>query len=96
MACTTAFGPKMGRKETGPTDEGDPENGKKEGVTVTVTVAAGEVDMRPPPRLGQFYDFFSFSHLTPPIQCQSSFSLLLFLLIVCFVLDYSLGYWIYT
>ncbi|KAI3444062.1 hypothetical protein Pfo_000727 [Paulownia fortunei] len=22
----------------------------------------------PPPRLGQFYDFFSFSHLTPPIQ----------------------------
>ncbi|KMT03494.1 hypothetical protein BVRB_8g191740 [Beta vulgaris subsp. vulgaris] len=68
VACTTAFGPKMGRKETGPTDEGDPENGKKEGVTVTVTVAAGEVDMRPPPRLGQFYDFFSFSHLTPPIQ----------------------------
>ncbi|GFZ06791.1 tetratricopeptide repeat (TPR)-like superfamily protein [Actinidia rufa] len=26
------------------------------------------VDMCPPPRLGQFYDFFSFSHLTPPIQ----------------------------
>ncbi|KAE8735453.1 hypothetical protein F3Y22_tig00000340pilonHSYRG00426 [Hibiscus syriacus] len=24
--------------------------------------------MCPPPRLGQFYDFFSFSHLTPPIQ----------------------------
>ncbi|XP_073277926.1 protein REDUCED CHLOROPLAST COVERAGE 2-like [Primulina huaijiensis] len=24
--------------------------------------------MYPPPRLGQFYDFFSFSHLTPPIQ----------------------------
>ncbi|KAL3840684.1 hypothetical protein ACJIZ3_025275 [Penstemon smallii] len=22
----------------------------------------------PPPKLGQFYDFFSFSHLTPPIQ----------------------------
>ncbi|PSS08188.1 Protein TSS like [Actinidia chinensis var. chinensis] len=26
------------------------------------------VDMCPPPRLGQFYDFFSFSHLTPPVQ----------------------------
>ncbi|CAI8587235.1 unnamed protein product [Vicia faba] len=24
--------------------------------------------MYPPPRLGQFYDFFSFSHLTPPFQ----------------------------
>ncbi|XP_052198927.1 protein REDUCED CHLOROPLAST COVERAGE 2 [Diospyros lotus] len=24
--------------------------------------------MCPPPRLGQFYEFFSFSHLTPPIQ----------------------------
>ncbi|XP_055822958.1 protein REDUCED CHLOROPLAST COVERAGE 2 isoform X3 [Solanum dulcamara] len=24
--------------------------------------------MCPPPRLGQFYDFFSFAHLTPPIQ----------------------------
>lgn len=26
--------------------------------------------MYPPPRLGQFYDFFSLSHLTPPIQCE--------------------------
>lgn len=26
--------------------------------------------MCPPPRLGQFYDFFSFSNLTPPIQCE--------------------------
>ncbi|KAK9060659.1 hypothetical protein SSX86_021365 [Deinandra increscens subsp. villosa] len=25
-------------------------------------------EIYPPPRLGQFYDFFSFSHLTPPIQ----------------------------
>ncbi|CAI9761027.1 unnamed protein product [Fraxinus pennsylvanica] len=24
--------------------------------------------MYPPPRLGQFYDFFSFSHITPPVQ----------------------------
>ncbi|CAL5439140.1 unnamed protein product [Camellia sinensis] len=26
------------------------------------------VALCPPPKLGQFYDFFSFSHLTPPIQ----------------------------
>ncbi|XP_076897493.1 protein REDUCED CHLOROPLAST COVERAGE 2-like [Bidens hawaiensis] len=25
-------------------------------------------EIYPPPRLGQFYDFFSFAHLTPPIQ----------------------------
>ncbi|KAJ7979570.1 Tetratricopeptide repeat (TPR)-like superfamily protein [Quillaja saponaria] len=38
------------------------------------------VSIYPPPRLGQFYDFFSFSHLTPPIRCGffSSFFLLLF------------------
>ncbi|KAJ4839776.1 hypothetical protein Tsubulata_026571 [Turnera subulata] len=28
---------------------------------------AAAISMCPPPRLGQFYDFFSFSHLTPPI-----------------------------
>ncbi|XP_020582567.1 protein TSS [Phalaenopsis equestris] len=27
-----------------------------------------EVAIYPPPKLGQFYDFFSFSHLTPPLQ----------------------------
>ncbi|GAV77699.1 eIF3_p135 domain-containing protein/TPR_12 domain-containing protein [Cephalotus follicularis] len=29
---------------------------------------AEAVSMCPPPRLGQFYEFFSFSHLTPPLQ----------------------------
>lgn len=28
----------------------------------------GDAAIYPPPKLGQFYDFFSFSHLTPPIQ----------------------------
>jgi protein TIF31 len=37
--------------------------------------ADAAVSMCPPPRLGQFYEFFSFSHLTPPVQCQLSFSL---------------------
>ncbi|XP_054805216.1 protein REDUCED CHLOROPLAST COVERAGE 2-like [Prosopis cineraria] len=27
-----------------------------------------DISLCPPPRLGQFYDFFSFSHLTPPIH----------------------------
>jgi protein TIF31 len=26
--------------------------------------------MCPPSKLGQFYEFFSFSHLTPPVQCE--------------------------
>ncbi|CAN1223851.1 Protein REDUCED CHLOROPLAST COVERAGE 2 [Linum grandiflorum] len=29
---------------------------------------AGAISMYPPPRLGQFYEFFSFSHLTPPVH----------------------------
>ncbi|KAK7281559.1 hypothetical protein RIF29_09661 [Crotalaria pallida] len=28
----------------------------------------GDISLCPPPRLGQFYDFFSFSQLTPPFQ----------------------------
>ncbi|CAH8314549.1 unnamed protein product [Eruca vesicaria subsp. sativa] len=31
-------------------------------------VDKGEINMCPPIRLGQFYEFISFSHLTPPIQ----------------------------
>ncbi|KAI4344329.1 hypothetical protein L6164_011568 [Bauhinia variegata] len=27
-----------------------------------------DISLCPPPRLGQFYDFFSFSHLTPPVH----------------------------
>lgn len=38
--------------------------------------ADGSVSMCPPPRLGQFYEFFSFSHLTPPVQCELSAFLL--------------------
>ncbi|XP_043695697.1 protein TSS-like isoform X3 [Telopea speciosissima] len=47
--------------------------GKSE-ATVAVDTATEGTDkgdiatMCPPPKLGQFYDFFSFSHLTPPVQ----------------------------
>ncbi|KAH9615729.1 hypothetical protein KSS87_020914, partial [Heliosperma pusillum] len=62
VACTTAFGSKP-RKEP---DSVEPENAKKQ--AAVAAVERGEVNTCPPPRLGQFYDFFSFSHLTPPIH----------------------------
>ncbi|KAK4775252.1 hypothetical protein SAY86_010187 [Trapa natans] len=43
-------------------------NGKITCEKVDPAAAVGVASMCPPPRLGQFYDFFSFSHLTPPIQ----------------------------
>ncbi|KAL8096208.1 protein REDUCED CHLOROPLAST COVERAGE 2 [Apium graveolens] len=82
VACTTFFGGSTkppgrpilnepgsadslsGLDNAGSTDKKSP-NGvkllKTDGDSVTAM-------MCPPPRLGQFYDFFSLSHLTPPIQ----------------------------
>ncbi|KNA20821.1 hypothetical protein SOVF_049160 isoform B [Spinacia oleracea] len=70
VACTTAFGPKLARKEPGSTkDEGESESEKKYEVAAAAAGGEkGEVNMCPPPQLGQFYDFFSFANLTPPIQ----------------------------
>ncbi|WJX25314.1 Protein REDUCED CHLOROPLAST COVERAGE 2 [Trifolium repens] len=62
-SCTTAFGklPATGR--------GSVENGSPKPKTNDQNLdLGGDVSMYPPPRLGQFYDFFSFSHLTPPFQ----------------------------
>lgn len=59
-------------------DEGD-QNGdehnavQKTKVSSPIPVAGdkgGESAMYPPPRLGQFYDFFSLAHLTPPLHCK--------------------------
>nr|XP_043619681.1 protein TSS-like [Erigeron canadensis] len=58
VACTTAFGAPPSRTTDGENDVAD--------LLEKGDVAAAE--MYPPPKLGQFYDFFSFSHLTPPIQ----------------------------
>ncbi|KAF8400473.1 hypothetical protein HHK36_013771 [Tetracentron sinense] len=56
--------PKTGNKKS----NGD-DGGKSEGsVAVEETEKGDFSSMCPPPRLGQFYDFFSFSHLTPPVQ----------------------------
>lgn len=86
VACTTFFGGSStskpsgrpvlnepgsveslpGLDNAGSTDK-KPTNGVKLPKTDGDSVTAM---MCPPPRLGQFYDFFSLSHLTPPIQCE--------------------------
>ena len=86
VACTTHFSgsltsPKTGTKEPGSLDSNSGSHNAapkpKSAVSTTPEVsdaaAKGETAasvMYPPPRVGQFYDFFSFSHLTPPIQCE--------------------------
>lgn len=68
VACATAFG------STNPNQKppaGKPNVAADNGgaaAAAAAAAAAGEVNLCPPPRLGQFYDFFSFSHLTSPIQ----------------------------
>lgn len=37
----------------------------------------------PPPKLGDFYEFFNFSHLQSPIQCGFFFSLCFFFVLLC-------------
>ncbi|XP_024966841.1 protein TSS-like [Cynara cardunculus var. scolymus] len=80
VACTTAFGgsfnsPKNTNvsvrsgsiaKESGSGDGQDKKSSKRD---VSIGFDPSDAaEIYPPPRLGQFYDFFSFSHLTPPIQ----------------------------
>ncbi|XP_071710455.1 protein REDUCED CHLOROPLAST COVERAGE 2-like isoform X2 [Rutidosis leptorrhynchoides] len=68
VACTTAFGGSSNSSK-------EKLNGEAKSPTTNVSIAnefsekgdsAGEI--YPPPKLGQFYDFFSFSHLAAPIQ----------------------------
>ncbi|XP_061355270.1 protein REDUCED CHLOROPLAST COVERAGE 2 isoform X2 [Gastrolobium bilobum] len=47
---------------------GDPNSESGNRKTEKAEKVEGEISLYPPPRLGQFYDFFSFSHLTPPFQ----------------------------
>ncbi|XP_010536965.1 PREDICTED: protein TSS [Tarenaya hassleriana] len=78
VACTTAFGSSKttairssGQKESSSIDGDAPAAADKNafsGGQAAEGADKGDVSMCPPPRLGQFYDFFSFSHLTPPIQ----------------------------
>ncbi|GKC09985.1 hypothetical protein Tco_1001595 [Tanacetum coccineum] len=69
VACTTAFGAKTAAsKVTGSSDGEDKKLAS--GLKTEGSDEKGDpmAEIYPPPRLGQFYDFFSFSNLTPPIQ----------------------------
>lgn len=67
--------PKLAEKKSGPAQQvvsQVPSKYVPEGTDKSDVVA---VSMCPPPRLGQFYDFFSFSDLTPPVHCEFVLSL---------------------
>lgn len=71
-ACTSAFGKPTGKSIAAVSVENSPKLKPKD---QNLDLADGS--MYPPPRLGQFYDFFSFSHLTPPFQCKFFYLILL-------------------
>uniref|UniRef100_J3LBG1 Clu domain-containing protein n=1 Tax=Oryza brachyantha TaxID=4533 RepID=J3LBG1_ORYBR len=56
VACPTAFGPRKSAPEQQQQQKPDAAPG------------GGEEPMYPPPKLGQFYEFFSFSHLSSPLH----------------------------
>ncbi|KAL8162970.1 hypothetical protein V2J09_014459 [Rumex salicifolius] len=81
VACTNAFGSKpvrSGSKEPALVDDKAPAptptpvagNATDKKPTADDAAEKGDapVSLCPPPKLSEFYDFFSFSHLTPPIQ----------------------------
>jgi hypothetical protein len=85
LACTTAFArPRDGAAKHRASKHGrpaTPPSSPTPASTGAHGVASGEAappiseahDMaaiRPPPKLGEFYDFFSFAHLTPPVHCE--------------------------
>ncbi|CAN6277134.1 unnamed protein product [Urochloa humidicola] len=83
VACTTAFAKprdgaakhkssKQGRPATppsppAPAPTGVHGGGSGEGAP-PISEAHDMAAIRPPPKLGEFYDFFSFAHLTPPVH----------------------------
>ncbi|CAK7338137.1 unnamed protein product [Dovyalis caffra] len=72
-AGRTGNSKESGSKETGSTETGgdskkSENKSGKDACTEGMEKADAAVSMCRPPRLGQFYDFFSFSHLTPPVQ----------------------------
>ncbi|PHU11108.1 hypothetical protein BC332_18038 [Capsicum chinense] len=81
VACTTSFGgsPKPAGSENATKKPAGSPTGSDKKCKPEAAVCGGAdggdaaekgdpVMMCPPPRLGQFYEFFSFAHLTPPIQ----------------------------
>ncbi|XVE98631.1 hypothetical protein REPUB_Repub03eG0123200 [Reevesia pubescens] len=93
VACTTFFGspkpagptvPKeSGSKEpaaakNGPSHGSESSDNSKAKEKIHAAAAAAALSICLPPRIGQFYDFFSFSYLNPPIQYLKFFSCVLF------------------
>ncbi|KAK9101728.1 hypothetical protein Sjap_018982 [Stephania japonica] len=84
VACTTSFassssvatknGARANHKETTSQNEGEAIVAEKSEASLTVDEAKEAMERGdlsstcPPPKLAHFYDFFSFSHLTPPLQ----------------------------
>ena len=82
VACTTAFGAKTATSKVAANTPGSSDGEDKKVASGLKTEGSDEkgdpmAEIYPPPRLGQFYDFFSFSNLTPPIQCMFFFLLLI-------------------
>lgn len=81
VACTAAFGPRKSAPEQKPASPSSPDapppaspdaakTPGSPGGGVGAGGGGGEEPMYPPPKLGQFYEFFSFSHLSPPLHCE--------------------------
>jgi len=74
VACTTAFGAKKpDQKPASPNAAAAAAEAAKPespGKAAPGGGGGGEEPMYLPPKLRQFYDFFTFSHLTPPLQCE--------------------------
>ncbi|GJM87215.1 hypothetical protein PR202_ga03149 [Eleusine coracana subsp. coracana] len=72
VACTTAFGTKKTEQKPATPDAAAPDadKGVKPGSPGKPAPggAGGEEPMYPPPKLGQFYDFITFSNLSPPLH----------------------------
>uniref|UniRef100_A0ACD5V1Y8 Uncharacterized protein n=1 Tax=Avena sativa TaxID=4498 RepID=A0ACD5V1Y8_AVESA len=79
VACTTAFAKqkhKTSAKHARPATPPSPpaasspaaNGGKGAGEVPAISEAHDMAAIGPPPRLGEFYDFFSFAHLTPPLH----------------------------
>ena len=85
VACTTAFAKpkhKSSSKHARPATPPSPPaavaaaaspkaNGGK-GEAPAISEAHDMAAIGPPPKLGEFYDFFSFAHLTPPLHCKET------------------------
>ncbi|WVZ73330.1 hypothetical protein U9M48_021650 [Paspalum notatum var. saurae] len=69
VACTTAFGAKKPeQKPASPDAAAAAAEAAKPGSPGKTAPGGGEEPMYPPPKLGEFYDFFTFSNLTPPLH----------------------------